>query len=155
MKLTDDVIKTISDLIRKGYPPRVACAKAKISKRSYYGWHEKGRKLAEQVDEDPNFKIDTLFDQQYLEFYYAVEDAHADNIIALNDELNNTEKSWQKTCWKMERRYREEYGRFGQPLSELKQDNIEDETPPEKPELEDEMGSVRSRLKEKYGLPKV
>ena len=120
MRLTSKVIDTVCENIRKGYPPRVACARARIAQRSYYRWLENGRKLAEGMDEGER-EPETVFEDQYIEFYYKVEEAHADNIVRLNNELNDKEnKQWQKTCWQMERRYRDDYGRFGQPLGHLK-----------------------------------
>ena len=32
-------------------------------------------------------------------------------------------KTWQAACWSLERRYPEEYGRFGMPLGELNEAN--------------------------------
>ena len=35
-------------------------------------------------------------------------------------------KTWQAACWSLERRYPEEYGRFGMPLGELNEANTDE-----------------------------
>ena len=156
MKLTSTVIEKVAEAIREGHAIRFACIKGGISETSYFRWRSEGKKILDRINTDENAKCETTLEEAQLKFYEATELAHAEYVASLQSMLKDVfPKTWQAICWTLERRYPKEFGRFGQPLGELKQDNLDDDTPPEQPEIQDDMESIRERLRNQHGLPKA
>lgn len=120
MKLTEKVIQTISKHIEDGLPIRFACILAKVHEQRYYDWHKRGgEEFDKMTGAEAEYEPETMYDERCVDFYVAVEVAHAKYCQRVMGELWNAEKFWQKFCWILERKYRKDFGRFGAPLTEI------------------------------------
>ena len=154
MKLTSQVTEKVCEAITEGHAVRFACIKGGISERSYYNWRAKGKELLEQSDESSDSVIKTTEDEAFVNFFQQTEEAHANFTNSLHNIIKDAmPKTWQAACWMLERRYPSEYGRFGQPLGELKDPSKKDEDVPDTPDSNTD--EIASRLLKQRGLPRI
>ena len=154
MRLTSKVIEEVSEAILHGVPVRFACAKSGIAKTSYYRWRARGLLVLEALDDGK--EPATTDDDAYLRFYLETEKAHGDYVQRCSLHVQEAMKNaWQAACWSLERRYPDEYGRFGIPLGELNEATTdesvrktENNTP-----TESEVKAAGIRLMENVGDP--
>ena len=125
MRLTTKTTQNLCDALRNGHAVRFACAMAGVAKTSYYRWRARGLKALEARDDGQ--EPETTDEEAYLNFYVQTEKAHADFVESCRQHIHAAmPKTWQAACWALERRYPEEYGRFGMPLGELNESNTEE-----------------------------
>ena len=125
MRLTEETLNTLCDAIVKGHAVRFACAFAGISQTTYFRWRARGLKALEARDDGIEPK--STDEEAYLNFYVETEKAHAEYVETCRKHIHDAmPKTWQAACWSLERRYPEEYGRFGMPLGELNEANTDE-----------------------------
>lgn len=123
-KLTPQVQKTITDLLRLGNYFDTACQAAGIGERTGYDWLERGNAEIERRKK-PNVKPGTKTwdtEQKYVDFSQSVEKASSDaEMLALSelrtgkkivDKLTYKVEDWQRIAWFLERRYPRKWGRM-------------------------------------------
>lgn len=131
MRLTKATTESTCEAIENGHAVRFACAFAGISQSSYFRWRARGLKALEARDD--GIEPESTNEEAYLNFYVQTEKAHAEYVEACRKHIHDAmPKTWQAACWSLERRYPEEYGRFGMPLGELNE--IKSEEPVRKGE---------------------
>ena len=112
MRLTKATTESVCEAIKNGHAVRFSCAFAGVSQRSYFRWRARGLKALEARD-DGN-EPETTDEEAYLNFYTETEMAHAEYVESCRKHIHDAmPKTWQAACWSLERRYPEEYGRFG------------------------------------------
>ena len=122
MRLTKATTESICEAIKNGHAVRFACAFAGISQTSYFRWRARGLKALEARDD--GIEPESTDEEAYLNFYVQTEKAHAEYVESCRKHIHDAmPKTWQAACWSLERRYPEEYGRFGMPLGELNEAN--------------------------------
>lgn len=99
VKLNDELIERICDLIRAGNYIEIACRSVGLSKDTYYKYLKKGN--------DP-----TVQDPIYKNFTDAVLKAEAESLVEMNSKMEGFEKgSWKPLAFRLERRFGNFYGK--------------------------------------------
>lgn len=101
-KLTPERVEKICEFIAKGAPFSLAAPAAGITYTTFKNWNQ----LAAQAEEDGEVN-------QYTEFANMVKQAEA---LAAMKDLEAINKAiedgiWQASAWKLERRFKKEFGR--------------------------------------------
>ncbi len=125
-KLTEDFIKKMRELLKKGATRILCCNALRVSEPTFYSWvndaeliqsHiEAGNELAEIMDVDTdNGKITITNCILKLEFLTALNESEADFFQVHIDNIARAGKTnWQASAWLLERRRAKEFGRKSQ-----------------------------------------
>jgi len=98
LKLTTAVIESICSSIRGGSYILAACGRARVSRRSFYEWKERGEKEREEGR-------NTI----HVKFIDALEHAEADNEVMLVESVSS-DVDWRAKMEILKRRYKERWG---------------------------------------------
>jgi hypothetical protein len=99
VKLNDELIEKICDLIRAGNYIEIACRASGLGKNTYYEYFKKSH--------DP-----TISDPIYKKFRDSVLKAEAESLVEMNSKMEGFEKgSWKPLAFRLERRFGNFYGK--------------------------------------------
>jgi len=110
-KLTRELQEEICRVIRAGNYIETAAAYAGINKSTLYDWLKRGAREKERLRNNPRAKV-RKSEQPYVEFSNAVEKALADSEV--RDVMiigKAAEENWQAAAWRLERKFKERWGR--------------------------------------------
>lgn len=124
MKLTETLIERFADAIKDGHSVNAACGICKVNRRTYSRWREIALRVISLAGDSDEVEPADEYQQLCLKFLEATEEAHATiSHEALCVIKEKWKESWQAAAWFLERRYPQDYGRFGMPLSDAKQED--------------------------------
>lgn len=109
-KLTFGMIDMITESIRKGNFPEVACALCNVSKASFVRWMRIGAKLEAEGREREEY---TKEERLYIHFWDRVLRAQGeseDEELELIKQIALEKRDWQAIRWRLERRHPDRYG---------------------------------------------
>lgn len=110
-KLTPKVQEDIVTVLRAGNYFETASAYAGISKSTFYNWLKRGERELQRVEKDARYRV-RQEEEIYVDFVCAVKEAVAE--AEVRDVLTigkASDKNWQASAWRLERRYPEKWGR--------------------------------------------
>lgn len=110
IKLTKELEKKITDVIRAGNYIETAAAYSGISKSTLYDWLKRGER-ERQRSENNGVKVSKK-EQPFVEFSDAIEKALAE--AEIRDVMRITEASktdWKAAAWRLERKFPDKWGR--------------------------------------------
>lgn len=147
MKISKELIKKYCDEVEKGNTTEGSCMICRITSQSARNWREIGNRIIELAgDGEPQPK--TEYEELCVQF--VVGEAEAEGKVmsrAISVIENAWEKHWQAAAWYLERRYPHLFGRYGRPLTELKDEVAA--TPQISPE---DVVSARDRVRQRHGM---
>lgn len=103
--LTDSMIETITDLIRRNVPRDIAAQSIGISTPTFYAWMTKGERG----------------DPRYRKFYERVMKADAEGSITLIQSVSNAD-DWRAAQWLLSKKHRVQFGDEQKPEEDLSGD---------------------------------
>ena len=121
MKRNDLTIDAVATCLEEGASIRTACATGDISHTTFYNWYNKGAAIIDSNagKDDATYTDNDMF---YINFHNRVQKAvgvYIDKLVAKIEKA--ADKTWQAAAWILERRFKDEFGRFGPPLGELRE----------------------------------
>lgn len=110
-KLNKTLEEEIVKFLQLGNYVETVCAMVGLSKSTFYDWVKRGARESDRVSKDGRLRI-RKDERKYVEFSYAVKKAMAHSEVrdvALIGKAS--EKNWQASAWRLERKYPERWGR--------------------------------------------
>lgn len=110
-KLTYEIIKRITDIVRAGNYLETAAAHAGIDKTTLHRWMKRGAREEERVEKESDLEMDPK-EKIYVDFCHSIKKAIADSEI--KDLLiigKAAEMDWKASAWRLERRFPTKWAR--------------------------------------------
>lgn len=112
-KLTDEVAKTITDALRAGAPPEMACSYAGVWRSTYYSWLERGREAIAAANGDlPAIVAADPFARLVIQADSALSQFAVGNMTTIGlHGRTDRDGDWRALAWQLERRFPAMFGR--------------------------------------------
>ena len=110
IRLTAELTKKITDLIRVGNYLKVAAGAHGVKERTFWLWWEKGRDVDARLEAAEEDVVPTAAELLYLNFYRAVElaqeEAHWQLVVNIR---NAASMDWKAASWMLERKFPQQW----------------------------------------------
>lgn len=110
-KLTKKIQEDICRAVRAGNYIETAAAHVGINKTTLYDWMKRGAREKERIAKNPRARVKKS-EEPYVEFSNAIEKALADaEVRDVAIIANAAKENWQAAAWRLERKFKERWGR--------------------------------------------
>lgn len=147
-KLTKKIQEDICRAVRAGNYIETAAAYAGLNKTTLYDWMKRGAREKERVAKNPRAKI-RKSEAPYVEFSNAIQKALADSEV--RDVMiigKAAEENWQAAAWRLERKFKDRWGRNDYSRETEKINAIIEKTRKEVELLEERIKAIKGETKD-------